>query len=518
MDFSITNFFKWAFALSPFPSYLPQYYAMMHRLKPPPLSPSCDESNNGHDSVSSPKSHMTIERGGDYLRKRNHLHGSNASLADVAVGANLNTTSTTAPTSNNLHGGLLVPGTPSKPFDDAMHSTISTEEGEVEAGLSRATVFLLLAAHLIRMLYFHGLYLEEHQPVHLRASAGYELDQMMTGSNALGMAADEMAKILSSQPTTTLQRQQSAIQWDLLGQSVSMIVVQIMLLHGMVRLRRRHKRRIRKRNHSDALGAEHENQPSPSGPPQSNSFVFAPSIQHKHNGNMSTPPTNNQHPQTFLQRQCQNLTRATTSHILHLISPSNIMQHHSFQEYLELLFLSSMAIKLVFDYHWYPHHRMRVVEGLKHTSIVLESCLALPQAIRNHGRGTTEGLSVVMVGGWVAGDFFKLCYFLLGMIGSKSSGGGVDEGNNVFALGCLLALSVDLIVAMQMVWWYPTPEVTQLRERVVRAVRHWKANKDDDGGESIMKSSSQYQHSGLFASIVRSFFRQKNKSDSSLES
>lgn len=169
-----------------------------------------------------------------------------------------------------------------------------------------------------------------------------------------------------------------------------------------------------------------------------------------------------------------------------------------------------MAVKLVFDIHWYPMYRMRVVEGLKHTSICMESCLALPQMMRNYRNRTTEGLSVVMVGGWVAGDFFKLCYFLFSMIGSSSVDDGASEGgpnNNMFALGSLLSLSLDSIVGMQMAWWYPEPWALQWQQRIMRSVRHWKTNKDDDAGESLLVNNEQMMRGGLFAWIVRMFFR-----------
>ena len=104
---------------------------------------------------------------------------------------------------------------------------------------------------------------------------------------------------------------------------------------------------------------------------------------------------------------------------------------------------------------------------------------------------------VVMVGGWVAGDFFKLCYFLLSMIG-----GGGDSGNNVFALGCLLALSLDSIVGFQMAWVYPTGATLEWKQRITRSVRHWSANKDDDAGESLLAQKKD----GLFASFLAAFF------------
>jgi hypothetical protein len=48
---------------------------------------------------------------------------------------------------------------------------------------------------------------------------------------------------------------------------------------------------------------------------------------------------------------------------------------------------------------------------------------------------------MVMVGGWVAGDFFKLCYFLSNMMR------GGESGNIVFVWGCLFSLALDSTAA-----------------------------------------------------------------------
>ena len=48
-----------------------------------------------------------------------------------------------------------------------------------------------------------------------------------------------------------------------------------------------------------------------------------------------------------------------------------------------------------------------------------------------------------MVGGWVAGDFFKLCYFLSNMIM------GGDSSNIVFVWGCIFSLALDSAVGVQ---------------------------------------------------------------------
>lgn len=468
-DLSLKNIFQWAFALSPFPSYLPQYFAMMEQLKS-----DTDPTDNGYTN------NVSIDRGTDSnVRKRQSIGYTNMSNSPGSY-------------------GFLVPGTPSKPQREM--------KGD-EAGMSPATIFILLAAHLMRMLYFHGLILEEqshidhhskrglfHHIFHKRALAGDELD---TDAITISFQDETSNKnMLSLKPTAASNMiaslaEMPPIQWDLFGQSCSMIIMQVMLLHAMMRLRRKRHSRQKRKSNCDFGDSDAPHIPQ-----------LSPGPGHSSNGAQQILDTLT--PQPFLQRQLEKIIRGVKSHILHLISPSNILRHHTFLQYMELVCLSSMAVKLMFDYHWYPRYRMGIVEGLKHTSIVLESCLALPQAMKNHAGGTTEGLSLVMVLGWVSGDFFKLCYFLLGSISASDGVQTVEhDGNNVFALGCLLALMVDLVVVMQMLCWYPTADVLQLREKLSQSIRHWRANKDDDAGKSLLIKN---QSKGLFASAVHLFY------------
>ena len=46
--------------------------------------------------------------------------------------------------------------------------------------------------------------------------------------------------------------------------------------------------------------------------------------------------------------------------------------------------------------------------------------LAAPQFIKNYGNGSTTGMSIFMVLGWLCGDLFKVIYFYLLRNGSKS--------------------------------------------------------------------------------------------------
>ena len=73
MTITYENLFQWAFAMSPFPSYLPQYLSIIQQL-------SVDNINsiNGDGIISSSTqpdiaTNSTSDRG-DSLRKRNHHH------------------------------------------------------------------------------------------------------------------------------------------------------------------------------------------------------------------------------------------------------------------------------------------------------------------------------------------------------------------------------------------------------------------------------------------------------------
>ena len=357
---SYESLFQAAFAISPFPFYLPQYFSMMQQLS----------SSDSNDVCCSPDSlaAAAIDRGGDHLnlRKRNHLEAG----IDIA----------SPPPSAGLDWTLY--GTPSKSFED---EKTQPKAKELDAGLSRATVLLLLSAHLLRLLYFHGVILL--------------FEERRTEAVEPGVLVSTTATAASA---TYSHTESSNLQWDLLGQSISMIAMQLLLLHTMMLIRRKQLKRQMKRMCDGEIAGQHSSDSSShfhtiTVPPMSGSYT-ATSLESSNHGckNRNTSPSNSasQHIVPYWQAKRQQCYRATTDHLHQLLSPHNILQSHSFLEYCELLMLVSITVKLVFDYHWFPRYGIHVVDGLKHMSIVLESCLALPQAIRNHRKGTTEGLSV----------------------------------------------------------------------------------------------------------------------------
>ncbi|KAL7454092.1 hypothetical protein ACHAWC_005715 [Mediolabrus comicus] len=374
----------WVFALSPFPAYLPQYFSLMRQLAVIDYGENEDNDRSTANSTSLLRSHSsesvsieeqllgrTIDRGLDSLRKRNHHHDYSPPSA--------------APHSGPVH---IPPGSPSKsPHSERcdIHNGSSSNNTTVAhgVGLSRATVFLLLSAHLLRIFYFYGLKLE---------------NERMLSSAAVTKVLD--------------------IQWDLVGQSICMIIMQLLLLWAMTKMRKKLNSR---KTISDCSTTTHTD------------------------GSWQ-------------------LLAITKAHFRRLLSPYNILTNHSFLEYLELILLSSLATKLIFEYHFYPRYHMRVIDTLKNTSIALESCLAVPQAIRNYSKGNTDGLNAIMVGGWLIGDILKLSYFSLNMLWSRITGVGDAAGNIVFVFGCVFALAVDFLVCFQLAFWYPSREAIELKE------------------------------------------------------
>lgn len=424
------HLFQWAFAFSPFPSYLPQYCSIIQQ-----LSTDNNHTNNNingcqQNIATTSTSTSTVVDRGDSLRKRNYHHDP----APISTPLNY-VREMMIPNPPRSIGLQLPTNSKSKSFDDdqivTQNSNGSMDEDrgvncssvKPDTGLSRATVLLLLSAHLLRLLYFHGIVLE--------------------GSETL--------------------------QYDLLGQSLAMICMQLLLLHAMMLVHRKHlslslSRRQKKRT-SEIKGHSSTDSlllsPTPPPPPMSGQMRINTSITLKQ-GNAPLTPRNGR------QTKWRLLVHTIVVHLQYLFSPHNILHEHSFPQYIELLFISSMIVKLIFDYHWYPLYGMRIVNGLKHTSIVLESCLALPQTIRNYNKKSTDGLSVVMVGGWIAGDLFKLFYFLFNMLRGDNG-----NGNGVFVLGALLSITLDSIVGFQMIKTKPEAKM------ILRKIRQ-RVNKDDD--------------------------------------
>jgi len=63
-----------------------------------------------------------------------------------------------------------------------------------------------------------------------------------------------------------------------------------------------------------------------------------------------------------------------------------------------------------------------------------------------------------MVLGWFTGDLLKMGYFVL--LGNGTA------GSVVFKLGAVFAMGIDLVVVVQIMYWFPSWEVRELKRRL----------------------------------------------------
>mmetsp|Transcript_12411 Transcript_12411/g.18621 ORF Transcript_12411/g.18621 Transcript_12411/m.18621 type:complete len:240 (-) Transcript_12411:27-746(-) len=106
----------------------------------------------------------------------------------------------------------------------------------------------------------------------------------------------------------------------------------------------------------------------------------------------------------------------------------------------------SVFSHFLYEYEWY-------VGGLGSLAAFFDSVLGLPQLIHNHLAKNTTGISVLMVIGWVSGDFLKVAYYL-----AK----GVPI---VFLYGAALQIAIDMIVAFQLFVLYPNENIQSLGKK-----------------------------------------------------
>jgi len=202
----------------------------------------------------------------------------------------------------------------------------------------------------------------------------------------------------------------SPLKIDVISQSIVMIIIQLFLLHAMVSQRRTdRKRRLEEFGNSDS-------------------------------------PT------------------------LSRFALNNFWKWDSFRVHLEfLLFVCvccfAACLKILERYH---------LEGTSlfgKASVILESCLALPQFVLNYKTKSTAGLSFIMILGWVTGDSLKFVYFLLSSNGTHGLGKMSSE-NAMFVWGSVFAMFLDLSVFVQMLYIYPNDEVFKAKEGIVRFFTH----------------------------------------------
>ena len=247
------------------------------------------------------------------------------------------------------------------------------------------------------------------------------------------------------------KRKVDQIHFDLVMQSLVMIGIQLLLLSAVTRRKRMaHKKKV---DDYDSEDHDHEQQ------------------------RLSSPHHNSSKSTSLSQKP-----------FIWVYKPSQHWRWDTVHQHVELLILILLVEYVICRYCIYPNNTIEYTQTIKNISILLESCLALPQMILNYRRKSTSGLSSLMVIGWVLGDLLKLVYFIMAY--NKGAAGGTTEdviasnsGNGVamphhhessdmvtFMVGCLFALGLDSIVVLQLVKWYPTKQVKSFTKKMKRSL------------------------------------------------
>lgn len=116
-------------------------------------------------------------------------------------------------------------------------------------------------------------------------------------------------------------------------------------------------------------------------------------------------------------------------------------------------------------------------------SVLLESSLALPQIITNYKSKSTLGLSLIMVMCWINGDIMKFIYFRKISQNNEEDISGDESENDdsnertspnqiMFEAGCIFSLLLDLTVGIQMIHLYPTPKLRTQKNWLKKKLRN----------------------------------------------
>jgi PQ loop repeat len=95
-------------------------------------------------------------------------------------------------------------------------------------------------------------------------------------------------------------------------------------------------------------------------------------------------------------------------------------------------------------------HAQLFVAALGVAAVGAETLIAVPQLVRNYERKETEGVSAVMVLGWLLGDLCKGAYY------------AVAGAPTQFIYGAVLQLCTDVAVTAQLFVLYPSKETVAL--------------------------------------------------------
>ena len=304
----------------------------------------------------------------------------------------------------------------------------SSSKPITEGGFSSTSIMILLLSHVFRLQYFL---------VSAVMSTFFESD-------------DDRVKSGRSSPKSGINNNQKAdrIHFDLVMQSVVMIGIQLLLLSAVTR----RKRLANKKKVDDDVDYE--------------VTTTATVSQNSKSSSLSQTP------------------------FIWLYKPNQHWRWDTVHQHIELIFVIILVEYAICRYFLHPENTISYIQTVKNLSVFLESCLALPQMILNYKRKSTDGLSLLMVIGWVLGDLLKLAYFVVSSYKKVGEGNTLSNdhspssssGMGAFMVGSIFALGLDSIVMMQLVKWYPTNEFKSLMKKVKNSLSlRWITSRKRDG-------------------------------------
>jgi len=105
-----------------------------------------------------------------------------------------------------------------------------------------------------------------------------------------------------------------------------------------------------------------------------------------------------------------NRFKSSKQHRISDLNPAFLWQWSSFFDYIVFLLIFWMILTLITFCFAESELYFTILGSL---SLGTEAMLAAPQFIKNYRSGSTTGMSIFMVLGWLCGDLFKVIYFYL---------------------------------------------------------------------------------------------------------
>ena len=119
----------------------------------------------------------------------------------------------------------------------------------------------------------------------------------------------------------------------------------------------------------------------------------------------------------------------------------------SFFEYFSFLIFFTLFFTSIVLVEKFLYPSEFIETGFLYISTLIESTLCMPQALTNWKNKSTSGLNKSLVVSWIAGDIFKLCYYIY------------SKALPAFTVCAIIQIFVDFIIIAQIVhykWIYCT--------------------------------------------------------------